>query len=204
MTLTSLLIFAGIYFVTVATPGPGIVLVISRALGRGLHGLPWFIAGFVVGDFVWMTIAASGLAFIAQTFEAAFRFVRYAGALYLLWMAYKIWKAPVTKVELQPELVSEAPSSAFFSSLSLTLGNPKAITFFLSIMPLAIDLRTITPQSYVAIAVTMFIVMVPVLTAWAMLANRARRVFRSEQALKRINKGSAVVMTAAAVAIAAR
>jgi threonine/homoserine/homoserine lactone efflux protein len=204
MTLANLLIFAGIYAVAVATPGPGIALVISRALGRGLSGLPWFIAGFVVGDLVLMTVAVSGLALVAQTFETAFLVVRVAGALYLLWMAWKIWTAPVRSVEVQPDAIKEAPCSAFLSSLSLTLGNPKAITFFVSVMPLAVDFTTLSISAYLELVVAIIVVITPVLAGWALLADRARRVFRSERALKRLNRGTATVMAGTAVAIVAR
>ena len=204
MTTSNLLLFAGIYFVAVATPGPGVALVISRALGRGLAGLPWFIAGFVLGDLTLMTIAISGLAIIAHTFDTAFRIVRIAGALYLMWMAWKMWRAPVAGMEFQPDAIRERPLNAFASSLSLTLGNPKPITFFLSIMPLAVDFNAITLAAYFELVATAIVVIVPGLVGWAILADRARRVFRSERALKRINRSSATVMAGAAVAIAVR
>ena len=204
MTASNLLLFAGIYFIAVATPGPGVALVISRSLGRGLIGLPWFIAGFVIGDLTLMTIAISGLAIIAHTFDTAFRLVRVAGAFYLLWMAWKMWRAPVSRMEVQPDAIRESPLNAFFSSLSLTLGNPKPITFFLSIMPLAVDFNSVNLEAYFELVATMIVVIAPVLVAWAVLADRARKVFRSERALKNINRGSATVMAGAAVAIAVR
>jgi len=204
MTAANFLLFAGVYFVAVATPGPGIALVVSRALGRGLTGLPWFLAGFILGDLVLMTIAVSGLAVVAQNFETAFRFVRIAGALYLAWMAYKMWRAPVGDINVQPNMVREKPLNAFLSSLSLTLGNPKAITFFVSIMPLALDLKAIDAKAYAGLVVVAIAVITPTLLAWALLANRARRIFRSARAQRRLNRGSATVMVGAAVALAAK
>lgn len=204
MTLSNLLVFGGIYFVAVATPGPGIALVIARGLGRGLHGLPWFIAGFVVGDLILMTLAVSGLAFIAHTFGTAFQIVRYAGAVYLLWMAWRIWNAPIQVLAIAPETVRERPLGALLSSLSLTLGNPKPIIFFLSVMPLVVDMKELDASSYTELAAMMVLVIAPVLSTIAILADRARRVFKSQRTLRRINQGTAAVMVGAAVAIAAR
>ena len=204
MTLSNLLVFGGIYFIAVATPGPGIALIIARGLGRGLHGLPWFIAGFVVGDLILMTLAVSGLALIAHTFGTAFQIVRYAGAAYLLWMAWRIWNAPIRVRDIAPDAIRERPESAFLSSLSLTLGNPKPIVFFLSVMPLVVDMNAINASSYAKLAAAMVLVMVPVLTTVAVLADRARRVFKSPRALRRINKGTATLMAGAAIAIASR
>jgi len=61
MTLAGLFIFAAAYVVTTASPEPGIAAVVARVLAKGTHGMPCFIAGFVVGDLIWFSIAATGL-----------------------------------------------------------------------------------------------------------------------------------------------
>ncbi len=204
MTLTSLLLFASVYFVAVASPGPGIAAVIARGLGQGMKAAPAFIAGFVLGDLIWFTIAATGLAVIAKTFETLFLAIKYAGCAYLLVLAWKIWTAPVAAADVQAaqEKVRSWPS--FLGSLSLTLGNPKVIVFFLSLMPLVVDLQSITPLVFIEMAVAVVLVQAPVLITALILADRARRVFTSETALRRINRGTAGVMAGAAVAIATR
>jgi threonine/homoserine/homoserine lactone efflux protein len=204
MDLAGLLLFASVYFVAVASPGPGIAAVVARGLGQGLQAAPAFIAGFVIGDLIWFTIAATGLAVIAQTFETLFLVIKYAGCLYLLWMAWKIWTSPVRTgdVTAARERVRSLPS--FLGSLSLTLGNPKVIVFFLSLMPLVVDVKAITPLVFVEMAAVIVLVFTPVLIATLVLADRARRVFTSEVALRRINRGTAGIMAGAAVAIAAK
>jgi threonine/homoserine/homoserine lactone efflux protein len=204
MTLTSLFLFASVYFVAVASPGPGIAAVIARGLGQGMKAAPAFIAGFVLGDLIWFTIAATGLAVVARSFETLFLAIKYAGCAYLLFLAWKIWNAPVAAgdVEAADETVRSWPS--FLGSLSLTLGNPKVIVFFLSLMPLVVDLQSITPLVFAEMAVVIVLVFTPVLAFTLYLADRARRVFTSETALRRINRGTAGIMAGAAVAIAAR
>jgi threonine/homoserine/homoserine lactone efflux protein len=204
MTELNLLAFAAVYAIAVASPGPGIALIISRSLGRGLTGLPWFIAGFVIGDLVLMTVAVLGLAFIAQSFGTVFLIIRWAGAAYLLWMAYRLWIAAAKPMDVTAEAKSETPLATFLSSLSLTLGNPKAITFFVSIMPLAVDMKSIDVTAYAELVLVNVAVLAPTLTAYAVVADRARRVFRSETALRRINRGSAVGIAGAAVVVATR
>jgi threonine/homoserine/homoserine lactone efflux protein len=204
MALTSLLLFASVYFVAVASPGPGIAAVIARGLGQGMAAAPAFVAGFVVGDLIWLTIAATGLAVIAQTFELLFLAIKYAGCAYLMYLAWKIWTAPVAAgdVAAAQEKVRAFPS--FLGSLSLTLGNPKVIVFFLSLMPLAVDMKAMTPLVFVELAAVVVLVITPVMFAALYLAARARRVFTSEKALKRINRGTAGIMAGAAAVIAAR
>jgi threonine/homoserine/homoserine lactone efflux protein len=204
MTITSLLLFASVYFVAVASPGPGMAAVVARGLAQGMQAAPAFIAGFVVGDLIWFTVAATGLAVIAKTFETLFLAIKYAGCAYLLYLAWKIWTAPVAagNVEAAHEKVKSWPS--FLGSLSLTLGNPKVIVFFLSLMPLVVDVKTITPLAFVEMAVIIVLVFTPVLLTTLYLADRARRIFTSAKALRRINRTTAGIMAGAAVAIAAR
>jgi threonine/homoserine/homoserine lactone efflux protein len=204
MTIISLLLFASVYFVAVASPGPGIAAVVARGLGQGMKAAPAFVAGFVVGDLIWFTVAATGLAVIAKTYEMLFLAIKYAGCAYLLYIAWRIWTAPVAagNVEAANGKVRSWPS--FLGSLSLTLGNPKVIVFFLSLMPLVVDLQSITPVVFIEMAVAVVLVQAPVLTTTLLLADRARRIFTSETALRRINRGTAGIMAGAAVAIAAR
>ena len=54
-------------------------------LGHGLAGVAPFIAGYVVGDMVWLVVAGTGLAVLANTFAGLFVALKYAGAAYLLY-----------------------------------------------------------------------------------------------------------------------
>lgn len=204
MTLSAFLLFAGVYFLAVASPGPGLAAVVARGLGQGMAAGPAFIAGFVVGDLIWFAVAATGLAVLAQTFEALFLAIKYAGCAYLCYMAYRIWTAPVNPAEVAAATARVRAWPSFLGSLSLTLGNPKVIVFFLSIMPLVIDPQAITPFVFVEMAAVIVLVITPVMATALILAERARRVFTSERALRRINRGTAAVMAGVAGVIAAR
>jgi threonine/homoserine/homoserine lactone efflux protein len=204
MTLASLFVFASVYCVAVASPGPGMAAVVARGLSQGTAGAPAFIAGFVLGDLIWFSVAATGLAVIAQQFESLFLVIKYAGCAYLLFIAWKIWTAPVAAADVTAARHKVRSWPSFLGSLSLTLGNPKVIVFFLSIMPLVVDVRSIGPLVFAEMALVVVLVITPVLAGTLLLADRARRIFTSRKALKRINRGTAAIMAGAAVAIAAR
>ncbi|HLH47792.1 MAG TPA: LysE family translocator [Roseiarcus sp.] len=203
MSLSSLFLFAGVYAVAVATPGPGVAAVVARVLARGLSGVAFFIAGFVVGDLIWFAVAATGLAVLAHQFAALFTLIRFAGVLYLLWLAWRIWRAPAGAGE-QAVAASDRGARLFFGALSLTLGNPKVIVFFLSIMPLVVDIHAMNAEAFAAIAITMPLVLAPVLAGYALAANRARALFRSPRAMKIVNRSAAGVMAGVAIAVATR
>jgi len=207
MSLYGLLVFAVVYLLAVASPGPGVAAVIARSLARGTRGAPAFIAGFLVGDLIWFTFAATGLAALAQTAQTLFIVVKYAGAAYLLYLAYKLWTAPVAAAgdSAAPELdQGQKPMQLFLGSLTLTLANPKTIIFFMALLPTVVKLEQLTLVGFVEIVATIVIVLPLTLGAYAVLADRARRVFKSTTAVRRINRGTGAAMACAAVAVATR
>jgi threonine/homoserine/homoserine lactone efflux protein len=204
MDLLGLLIFAGVYAMAVASPGPGVAAIIARGLGRGLTGAPAFIGGFIIGDLVWLTLAVGGLAVIAQTYEILFLAIKYAGAAYLLFLAWKLWSARGAVDEATDSGLIESNWKVFLGSLALTLGNPKVMVFFLAVLPTVVDLKTITLLGYVEIAVTVMVVMTAVMSGYTLLAARARKLIRSPRAVETVNKVSGVGLAAAAIAVATR
>ena len=205
MTLYGLWIFSLVYFLAVATPGPGVAAIIARSLAQGTSGSVAFIAGFLVGDLIWFIVAATGLAALAQTAHTAFLLLKYAGVAYLLYLAYRMWR---TKPQLGNDnaevLNAESKSRLFLGSLALTLGNPKTMVFFLALLPTVIQLEQLDFAGFVEITAAMSVVLPLVLGGYTVLAARARKFFASERAVRRINRVSGAAMAGAAVAVVAR
>ena len=204
MTLYGLWIFSLVYFLAVATPGPGVAAIIARSLAQGTRGSVAFIAGFLVGDLIWFIVAATGLAALAQTAQSAFLLVKYAGVAYLLYLAYRMWR---TKPQLGNDaevLIAESRSRLFLGSLALTLGNPKTMVFFLALLPTVIQLERLDLADFVEIIAAMSIVLPLVLGGYTLPACHARRFFVSERAVRRINRVSGAAMAGAAVAVVTR
>jgi threonine/homoserine/homoserine lactone efflux protein len=204
MTIYGLLTFCAVYTLTVATPGPGVAAVIARSLAHGLKGAPAFIAGFMVGDLVWFTIAATGLAALARTAATLFVAIKWIGVAYLLFLAWKLWTAPMKSVEIADQDDRQHGWRAFVASLMLTLANPKAILFFLALLPTVIDLTSLDTVRFLEVSAAMCVVLPSVLGAYAFLAARARQLFTTPAAVRRLNRSSGVAMAGAAVVVATR
>lgn len=204
MTLAGLLIFAAAYAMAVASPGPGIAAIVARALGNGLSGIGPFIFGFILGDLTLFWVAAFGLAAVAQAHAGVLTFIKYAGALYLLYLAYKLWTAPVAAVEADAPRASENGWRLFLTSYSLTVGNPKPIVFFMALLPTIVDLERLEIVGILEITGVIVLVITPILAAYAIAAARARTLFRSPRALQTLNRGTGTMMAAAAAAVVTR
>jgi threonine/homoserine/homoserine lactone efflux protein len=204
MSLSGLSIFGLVYLLAVAAPGPGIAAIVARVLGRGTRGAPAFIAGFLVGDLVWFTLAATGLAMLAKTAYAVFVVVKFAGAAYLLYLAYRLWTAPAAPVtDARPER-RERPFQLFMGSLALTLGNPKTMVFFLAVLPTVVELKRLTAGGFLEVALVICCVLPSVLGAYTYFASRARKHLSRPQSVRWVQRGTGAVMAGAAVAVATR
>jgi threonine/homoserine/homoserine lactone efflux protein len=202
--MAGLLTFCAVYALAVATPGPGIAAIIARALAHGSKGAPAFIAGFVAGDLVWFTIAATGLAALAKTAAMLFVVIKWAGVAYLLYLAWKLWRAPAERVEVRDDDGRQHGWRAFVASLMLTLANPKAILFFLALLPTVIDLASMNAVRFAEISAAIAIVLPLVLGTYVFLAARARELFTTPRAVRRLNRSSGIAMAGAAVVVATR
>ncbi|GGE51253.1 lysine transporter LysE [Agaricicola taiwanensis] len=203
MPLSSLLLFAAAYFAVVALPGPGVTALVARVLAKGIRGAPAYTAGFATGSLTWFTLAATGLAALAQTFSTLFLVIKYAGVAYLLYMAWKLWKAPVGEAKA----VDETPDSLaklYLTGLAVNLGNPKAVVFFLALLPTLVDLQHLTLVGAAELAGIIVTTIFSVFTAYAVTAARARRFFTSPHSMKLANRASSLVMAGAAAAVVAR
>jgi threonine/homoserine/homoserine lactone efflux protein len=195
------LAFCAVYAVAVATPGPGIAALLARSLAHGMRGAPAYVAGFLVGDLTWFLGAAAGLSALAATAHLAFTVVRYAGAMFLLYLAYRLWMAPAQPVDADTPRPAQKASEAFLGSLSLTLGNPKPMLFFVALLPTVVNLRALHGLDYALIAGAICVIQPLVLGGYVLAATRARSLFRNARAVRLLNRGAATALTGAAVAV---
>jgi threonine/homoserine/homoserine lactone efflux protein len=106
--------------------------------------------------------------------------------------------------EMGDGALQKKPSKLFLGSLTLTLGNPKPMIFFVALLPTVVPLENLRPDGYLEIAAAIAIIMPSTLSAYVLAASRARIWFRSPRANKVMNRGSGTLMAAAAVAVAVR
>lgn len=204
MDLASIFVFVGALAVAAASPGPGIAAIVARVLAQGTAGAFAFSAGVAIGDVVWLSVAVLGLAALAQAYAPVLIAIKYAGAAYLLYLAYKLWTAPVAVADAAPPVVPSERVRLFLAGLSVTMGNPKVMVFYLALLPNLIDLGRLSLFGLAELAGLTLMVLAGVFSAYIALAAHTRQLFRSARAMRLVNRGTGVVMASAAAAIAAR
>jgi threonine/homoserine/homoserine lactone efflux protein len=203
MELASIVFFAAALFVAAATPGPGIAAIVARVLARGPQGALAFTLGVALGDVVWLSLAVAGLAVLAQTFHWLFVAVKWAGVAYLLFLAWRMWRAPVRPVAgaLPP---TERRAALVLAGLSVTMGNPKVMVFYLALLPSLVDVAAIGWLGYAELVLVIAAVLAVVFSAYVLMAARARSLLATPAQMRRLNRGSALAMAGAAGWVAAR
>ena len=204
MTLYSTLGFAAAMIILAASPGPGVFATVARALASGFRSAFAVICGIVLGDVIFLLLATFGLSMIAQFLGDLFLIVKIIGGAYLIFLGIRIWIK-------DPEIVSSAGNpdkgpgwGNFVSGLLITLSNPKVILFYCGFLPTFLDLSVLTISDLVLIAGIVAAVLIGVLSTYAFLASRARKMFSDRKTTRRLNRTAGSVMVATGIVIATR
>jgi threonine/homoserine/homoserine lactone efflux protein len=203
MTLAAAATYALALFMVALIPGPGITALVARALGAGFAESFAMAVGIMLGDLTFLTAVVLGLSVLAETFGVVFLIIRYAGVAYLVWLAYKIWTAGILKTDIEAG-PRRTIGHSFLSGLFVTLGNPKAMLFYVALVPTLVDLSTITLASYAGLIGITIAVLTVVTVPYILLAGKAREFLRHPAALQRLNRISACFLACTAGYIAIR
>ena len=202
MTLTGFLAYSGALAVAAAIPGPGVTALVARALGSGFRSSLAMSLGLVVGDLTYLTAVVLGLALVAQSFGMVFLAIKWLGVAYLAYLAYNFWTSGITPETVEAKKGRGGLLSSFLAGLTVTLGNPKTMIFYLAITPTVVDLHSLTLADYgILVAITIAVLMI-VLVPYLLLASKARWFLKTPRALKLLNRTAAGFMVGAAAAIA--
>lgn len=129
----------GAAFIATVTPGPAMLAIAGTSMKVGRPMGMAVAAGVTLASCVWSTAAAFGLAALMLTHAWIFETVRYMGAAYLLYLAFRSARTAIWPGDLQTrEINASSYASAFGRGLLLHLTNPKAIFFFGSLYTLAV------------------------------------------------------------------
>lgn len=133
--LNDLLLFAGAALLMVLTPGPNMIYLISRSICQGRKAGVISLFGVIAGFLVHMFAAAIGLTALFLAIPLAYEVLKWAGAVYLLYLAWQAVK-PGARSPFEARPIPEDPPSRLFLMGFLTnVLNPKIAVFYLSIFP---------------------------------------------------------------------
>jgi threonine/homoserine/homoserine lactone efflux protein len=121
--------------VLAATPGPGVLYIVTRTLAQGRRAGLASVLGVALGNLGNAIGASVGLAALFAVSSLAFTVVKFAGAAYLVWLGIKALRAVPTAAEAQAATSCPQPGHILRDGFLVALLNPKTALFFAAFLP---------------------------------------------------------------------
>lgn len=202
---TQIITYATALGVAAAIPGPGMTALMARSISAGAAAGFAMLTGLILGDLTYLSFAVFGMAILAKSFSMLFVAVKWAAIAYLCYLAWSFWHASHQPLATHQKLSRKDVLTAILSGYTMTLGNPKTIAFYLALLPLAIDLESISVQSWAFVLVPLTaLVLLVVGAVFIFGALSVRRALSSDRAQKILHRGAAATMLTAAGTMAVK
>ncbi len=198
--MTTLILFALATLILTASPGPGVIYVVTRSLAQGRRAGFASMFGIESGEILWMVGAATGVAALLAASTNALTFLRFAGAAYLIVLGIQRWRSEGALI-----VPDRAPIGRIFAQGFLTqLLNPKVAVFFVAFLPQFLNASQPIAQQVVVLGILYLAIAVIVDVTYVMSATAVSNRFLRQSALqKRTNQFAAATYIALGVAAAA-
>ncbi len=184
MNATTLLVFALVALVAIATPGPTVLLALANGSRYGVRrSLPGML-GAVASDFVLVGAVALGLGALLAASEFWFSVVKWVGAAYLAWLGLRLLRSQ-GGLDLSQASGAEGASARgiFAKSFLVAVTNPKGYLFCSALLPQFIDANAPQWPQYAAIAVVFAGLDFAVMLAYAIVGAKAVQLLRRRAVL---------------------
>ncbi|WP_294619318.1 LysE family translocator [uncultured Roseovarius sp.] len=196
MSLTpfDLWLYAGAMLVLFFTPGPVWLALMARGMSGGFAAAWPLALGVAVGDVLWPLLAVLGVTWVASTFDGLMVALKYVAVVMFAVMGFLLIRHADRTIAADSRLTRPGAWAGFMAGLAVILGNPKAILFYMGMLPGFFDLTVVTPLDIAAIVTISFLVPLGGNLTMALFIDRVRRLLASPAALRRTNIVSGVLL----------
>lgn len=166
MTLASLISLIIALMIIAATPGPGVIMTITRSLQSGFRAGAWIVAGIVFMDILVLILTLSGLSLIAHWSQPGLVLLQWVGALFLIWLSWQNWHRPI----LITQTSHQTAQHDFLVGVVISLTNP--VFFYLAFLPAFIDVSNLNLTDALILIALISATLCLVLLSYAFIAAR--------------------------------
>ena len=187
LSISDLMLYAGALFVLFLTPGPVWVALIARTLSGGFNGAWPLALGVVIGDVLWPLVAIFGLTWLVSLYGGILDVIGWVAGVMFIIMGILLIRHADKTIATDSRLTRPGMWAGFVAGLAVIIGNPKAVLFYMGMLPGFFDLSAVTAIDIAAICTLSFIVPLIGNLSLALFIGRARTLLTSPNALKRTN-----------------
>ncbi|HJP23260.1 MAG TPA: LysE family translocator [Alphaproteobacteria bacterium] len=199
MPLETWIAFTFASIAVVLIPGPNIILTVGYVFKSG-RSTGWAtVPGVVAGAFVAMTLSLLGAGAIIAASATLFSVMKYAGAAYLVWLAYKLWNEPNSEKNMADGTANRSFWSMFIDAFAVSALNPKGPIFYIAFIPQFVSLQQPVFDQFVILEATFLMAATVNSLMWIYFANGLRSQFKRPSTLKIVNRIGATFLFGAGV-----
>ncbi len=187
----------GIMLVAALIPGVSVMTVVARTLQGGLkHGVAATL-GIVAGDALYILLAIYGLAILASALGEQFAIVKLLAGVWLLWLGAGLLKA--SPASLARDRTNDLSlRGSFMLGLLITLGDQKAVLFYMGLLPALVDASQLSALDAIAILLLAVIALSSKLV-YAVVLARSDKLLSQPGSLRLINIAAGCILLATGV-----
>ena len=197
LTLLSLMIATFVYAIS---PGPGLFAVLAISTRFGPIPAIWVSIGHTVGDIIYVALAMLALNALADLINESMLYVKILGASYLIFIGYQQFRSQ--GISFEPSSKKSSVIKLLIAGFVVGVTNPKTIIFYLSFLPIFIDLNNLTLNTEVQVIVAIGLTVFFVLSLANILGVRLRSYIENPDSIRRINQVTGVTMILVGVFVA--
>jgi threonine/homoserine/homoserine lactone efflux protein len=197
LTLLSLMIATFVYAIS---PGPGLFAVLAISTRFGPIPAIWVSIGHTVGDIIYVALAMLALNALAEVINESMLYVKILGASYLIFIGYQQFRSK--GISFEPSSKKSSVIMLLIAGFVVGVTNPKTIIFYLSFLPIFIDLNNLTLNTEVQVIVAIGLTVFFVLSLANILGVRLRSYIENPDSIRRINQVTGVTMILVGVFVA--
>ena len=185
---TTLALFSLAALALIVVPGPAVLYIVAQSIGQGRRAGLASALGVATGGLVHVVAAVVGLSALVASSATAFTAVKWAGAVYLVWIGVRRILAR------EPALVQEAPvrrahTRLYRQGVVVNVLNPKTALFFLAFLPQFVDPASGSAALQVTVLGLVFVVLALLSDAvWALAAGTAADWLKRSRAFLRAER----------------
>ncbi|HWG29433.1 MAG TPA: LysE family transporter [Steroidobacteraceae bacterium] len=148
MSLNIWLAYVAAVFVISGTPGPNMLLSLTHGIHHGLVRTTSTMLGLLSGLAIILSISIGGLGAVLVASTTAFQVIKYAGAVYLVYLGIRVWRTADARLVTESRPLAANGWARYRTGVLVSLSNPKAILFCVAFFPQFIDRRqALAPQA---------------------------------------------------------
>ena len=189
LTLLSLVIATFVYAIS---PGPGLFAVLAISTRFGPLPAIWLSIGHTIGDIIYVALAMLALNALAELISDSMLYVKVLGASYLIFIGYQQFRS--RGVSFEQSTKKSSILKLLLAGFIVGVTNPKTIIFYLSFLPIFVDLNNLTLRTEVQVIVAIGVTVFFVLSLANFLGIRLRKHIENPSAIKRINQVTGITM----------